>query len=383
MTRKALVQRQWKRAWWLALLMLVVVVQSARAASRSGLLQDGSSGTVEGHVLQGTAGASLPDQLLVGLVAMNGETVVIDVQTHSEADGSFAFVDVPMIQGLEYGVYTLFEGVYYFSELALVDSDLEQMEFDVVVYKADATAEEVYAEQVHFLVDTNAEGKLDITQVWLLTTTGDVTYLPDSTPPVFIDLPSHLSAWAVETMTEGAVVEQDGRLAVEAPIRAGELTSVIVYTTLDSSSAPLELQLLMPVDSAIFLAPADELMVSGSGLLDVGVSEYEGSRLQQYVRFDLAVGQELDVRIRTMQAVQDVVLLIGIAGVVCIVAGLLLMRWNRQRLAGTDEMVDLLTRTIAQLDRAFEDGAIEEEVYRQRRDDLMQQAMERSAKTHD
>lgn len=382
MTDMVSVQKHWKAAW-LTLLLLVIAVQPASAAGYSGLFQDGSVGTVEGHVLQGTAGASLPDQLQVGLVAMNGDTVVVDALTHSEADGSFVFVEVPIMDGVEYGVYALFEGVYYFSDLTLVDSDIERMEFDVVVYKAEATAEDVYAEQVHFLVDTNAEGTLDITQVWLLTTTGDVTYVPDPAAPVYIDLPSHLHALAIEPMTEGAVVEQDGRLLVEAPIRARELTSVIVYTTLDSSSAPLELELLMPVDSAILLTPADELMISGSGLLDAGVSEYEGSQLQQYVRFDLISGQELNVRIRPMQAVQDVILLIGIAGVLLILAGVLLLRWNNKRLAGTDAVVDLLTRTIAQLDKAFEEGAIEEDVYRQRRDSLMRQAMERSAKPHD
>lgn len=364
----------------IALLACTVIVQPASAKDQIVPALQSMQGSVAGQVVQGTEGAVLPERLVVGMVVMDDGTIVSERQGYSDRDGSFRFEQVEMLSGQTYGVYALYEGVYYSSERRTLEAPGEELTFTVIVYEGSAGVEDVLAEQVHFLIDVNVQGQLEITQVWLMTMAGDTSYVPGD-PPVQIDLPEQLET--VATLAEGEVYEQNGRLLLDLPIRAGEMSSIIVYTTLEPESDSLRLEMLFPVESAVFMTPVDGLMITGSGVLESGVDEYAGSMLQQYVRFDLQAGDMLDIRIMPAREKRDVVLLTAITGVVLILASVFISTWNQRRYQGKDEMVDLLTRTIADLDEAYAQGVLDEETYRDRREALMQQALDRAQKNHD
>ena len=346
------------------------------------ILQD-DAGRIEGRVRQGTAGADVPTGLEVGLVGVEAAGVVMEQFATIDSDGYFIFAGVEAVPNRVYGVFARHEGVDYFSSGVELDSENMQAQVELVIYEAGASVDEVVAEQVHFLVDINDNQQFEITQVWLLTMDGDRAYLPGGEGMFEIGLPEHFLSLDIEPPLEGEVFENGANLAVRAPIRPDQTTDVVFRTTLEAGEEVFRVVTHSPIESATWLVPLERLMISAPKLMEVGTVDIAGTSLRRYEQAAISAGDELAINITQLSETSDRILILAISGAIILLCGGILWDWNRRRLGAKDEVYELLTRTLAELDQAYQGGKIEEERYLQRRALLKEQALARISEDHD
>ncbi|MBN2555263.1 MAG: hypothetical protein JXA97_04925 [Anaerolineales bacterium] len=349
---------------------------------RERMLQEGA-GRIEGRVRQGTAGADVPAGLEVGMVGIEAAAVVVEQFATIDSDGYFVFTGVEAVPDRIYGVFAAYEGIDYFSSGIELDAENLQAQVELVIYEAGASEDEVVAEQVHFLVDINDNQQFEITQVWLLTTGGDRAYVPGGEGMFEIGLPEHFFSLDIEPPLEGEVFDNGTSLAVRAPIRPEQTTDVVFRTTLVAGEEVFRVVTLSPIGSAIWLVPLERLTISAPGLMEVGTVDLAGTTLRRYEQDEVPAGAELAINITHLSETSDGILILAISGAIILLCGGILWNWNRRRLGTRDEVYELLTRTLAELDQAYQDGKIEEERYLQRRALLKEQALARMPEGHD
>lgn len=345
-------------------------------------LVQATQGRIAGVIRQGTEGADLPAGLEVGLVGFENSRVVMEATTESGADGAFAFEGLEIAAERVYGVFVTYQEVNYFSRAVEFAPDNDTLQLDVVIYEAEAESGNVSAEQVHFLVELDNQQRLAITQVWLFSTSADRTFAPTAESALRIDLPDRLVEVEVETLLEGEVMELGDSLAVRAPIRPDQELNIVSITTLDVGVKEFRMTMPTAVEAVIWLAPEDTLTISGAGVRELGQVEYEGIRLRQYQGNGFQAGEEMLVTFKALRDVNDVIFMLAMIGALLVVAGVALGMWNKRRMDPVDPVYELLTRTIAELDRAHEDGRIDEEVYHRRREALREEALARMKDGH-
>ena len=342
-----------------------------------------AQGRITGTIRQGTIGAALPSPLDVGLVGFEDSLVVMEATTQSGAEGNFEFSGLEIAPGRLYGVYVTYQGVSYFSPGVELAEGNDPPDLEVVIYETDPSGDVVRVEQVHFLVDVDSQQRLAITQIWMFSNSGDRTFTPASDSDLRIDLPDYSVETSVEPLIEGDVVDLGHAIAVRAPIRPGQELSVVALTTLELGADEFRMELLKGVDRVVWLVPEDSLTVSGVGVREVGQVEYEGVRLRQYQQEGFQAGDELSVTLKAPREERDVIFMIVMVGALLVVAGAVLWTWNKRRLNAVDPVYELLVRTIAELDQAYEEGRIPAEEHQRRRTILREQALKRMTDVHD
>jgi mono/diheme cytochrome c family protein len=364
------------------------------------------AGTVRGQVVNGTTGELAPEGLQITLLGMEGADDVYSATTQVDDAGHFVFEELEIVPGRLLSVSADYQGVTYVSELAHLVEESPVLEFPLTVFEATADTSSLSVAQLHLILSSPQEGFVRGVEVWVFSNSGDRAVRPgDGDALLEVTLPE--GAVAVQ-MTGGAFIGASsdpsrGMLfSLGVPPGVGSAQLALVFDAPFDGGLEIEQPVEVPIESVILLSEAGGLRPRGSAWESLGVADFGGVTVEQFVAEALPAGEVLEVSLVPAQAggamredLPGIGIGVAVLGAALIVAGLW---WYRRRgLAGEGaapvkatagpaaETMDreTLLRAMAALDDEFEAGRIEAEEYRARRYALKQRVLDRDRGIHD
>ena len=359
----------------------------AEAPSTPAALQSGSIG---GLVSNGTAGTSLPQGLEVILTGFDGEQEVYRQTAAVESDGTYAFAEVPAVDGRIYGATVAYADVLYFSEGAHLAGDGAPLDLPITIHDTTTDATALSIERLHLLFDFSIPDRVQVLELWVLSNRSDRTIVAaPGRAAVEAALPEGATDLGFE---EGSIGDRfmltENGFGDTQPVIPGTATSQFIF----SYNLPYDGQLDFrrptdyAVEAVVILLPAEGVTAEGSGLQDLGVQPMGGQSVHSYASGAIAAGGALELKVSgkpkaeaagtASSGLTNVAIGLGVLGSLLIVAGLWWFRPTRasrparatRPLAPSES--DRLIAEIADLDDAFAAGGMEESVYRARRESL-------------
>ncbi len=321
---------------------------------------DLQAGSVTGRISNGSAGALLPADLKVTLLGYDGDQEVVRVATTLESDGSFKFEDLEYVPGRLFFSMVVHEGLTYRSEVVHAAADGRAVDMPITIFETTSDPSTLRVERLHVIVDFPAEDLIRVLELWVLANDSDRVLIT----PLQVALPDGATNLSFEDGTLGGRYEitGDGFVDLEPiPPGAGLDHLVFGFDLPIDRSADFEQQMLHPVDAATVLIPADGPRVSG--LLDRGVQDIGGMRMQSFTVGALSPEESLSFRVTAPSASSSppIAAIVGVGALV----------------------IAALIAAIASLDDDYEAGAISEDEWGRERDRLKRQALDQIARSDD
>jgi hypothetical protein len=187
-------------------------------------------GTISGEVRMGSAGAVLPDEVAVELIALDADGG-LTTQATVTSGGRFEF-RVVADASITYLVLVDLDGVRYFAEQpALVSAELPSVETSVVVYEATGEPPPLLVESTTLTVVVldRARGQLTLEREDMVVNLSDRTYTGDA-GGITLRLPAPEGVIEASGVgVDGAFTFEGGRLATTTPLRPGRTAVVTHY----------------------------------------------------------------------------------------------------------------------------------------------------------
>ncbi len=371
---------------------------------------------IAGQIINGTPGGSVPANLSLMLHTYDGQTMTAMTDGVADAQGRFRFESVPMQRGRSFEVMVTYRDVAYFSQRVEPELGEPVLELPVTVYETTTATTTLRVGQLHLLLEF-APGSVQVMQLYILSNLGDRTIVVGDGKGVPFRLPAEARDVRFESDPTGArfMRTEDGFVDT-APIVPGEgtLPTLVRYTLPYTGEATLRIPIDYPTQRVSVLLPEVGVRLEDAAYWRVGKELLLRGQVHQvfdYERVPLTAGEVLSLRIVGQPAVttstsdpatmerpsvslareggpfrisserRRTVFLVGMAlSLILIEAGGLW--WWRNRLlsavaaSGTppSERASLL-QAIADLDDAYEAGAIDEGAYRVQRAHLRHQAL--------
>ncbi|MEA1978404.1 MAG: c-type cytochrome [Chloroflexota bacterium] len=351
---------------------------------------DVSTGSVYGSIENGTEGADLPQGLEVTFIAFDGNQLVFEEEIPVDADGMFEVLDLEIVPGRIFGALTEYQGVRYFNTAGHMVEDSLSLVLPLTVFETTTDDSNLVIDRLHLIFDFSIEGVVEVSQLLLMTNTGDRTIAgQDGFNDIRITLPKDFSnlyfADSPELMrfTEDA----DGFVMHEAFI-PGEAVEVYFSFTLPyERSLDYQQPVDYPVEAIVILKTQGPPSISSEGLSEVGARDMGGLVMESYRMDPLEKGETLELRLSGRHPAQTgssstTNLIVGAValGLTLIALFFIWRKWSRGQESTVeydDETTseeprdrETLIRAIATLDDRFEAGEITETVYRKRREEL-------------
>ena len=354
----------------------------------------GQLGSVSGTVSQGTHGASLPEELAVVLRGYDNFNQAVMLTSTVTSDGAFVFDAVPDASGRQYMLTLDYAGLSYGSDIFNFESGREVKGLAMTVYESTTDTSALRIERLHLAAaEAGAGGPVTFSELVLFGNLGDLTIAPID--GIEVPLPQGATAVAVQGLVEGNdyTRTEDG-IRLLWPVRPGPSSAQISFTFQLPAGAAVDYsqRVAYPVQ-ALDVAVAETMTVTGNGLQDRGTETLQNNVVHAYSGGDLAAGSTIAFKVTTtagssaggaagsaavsLATIDPIWAAVAIAFVAVVAIGVV---WRRRRaIAAPDaadddeEDVDALLQTIADLDDAFADGALDEPVYHARRATLKAQ----------
>ncbi|MCH7605760.1 MAG: hypothetical protein IH962_01265 [Chloroflexi bacterium] len=184
--------------------------------------------TMEGKVVNGTGGATLPDGLMVlVLVADQEGRAVHSAQAIADETGGFQIPALPVMDGARYSFSVEYAGVRYGTVLSVVDLP-EQLEITVYETTSDVSAV-VVTKQVTVLAQIDRkEQEISAIEFIRLTNESDRTVMPDLANPAQMSflrfsLPPQTSDLNVNSdLPSGEIINVGTGFAITSPVIPGD-----------------------------------------------------------------------------------------------------------------------------------------------------------------
>ena len=357
---------------------------------------------IAGIVAQGTQDGSIPEDLDVTLITIDGDDVAIDDATvQTAADGSFEFTGFPKGEGFRYRLTTLYGNL---RQTVNIEDALNADSITLRVFETTSKLESIAA-TTHVTIVPRVDGKtrlMGILELVEISNGGDKTFIADLQNPapggvpqlLRFSLPEGFDELTVDSdLPSGNVLEIETGFALSNAVPPGDFRVLFSYVIeYDGSEVVLdrslpfdvhEYRVLMPpifgkAEGARFTAIDDQQLgdtnyrvLQGSGfargdrirIVFTGLPEPGFTqRLQNFVGDNALVTVGLPL---TAVAVMGAMLIY-----------VFLVRDRRKVAATAGGMTrDELVAEIAALDQRRDEGGIEEEDYASRRRGLFDQAL--------
>jgi mono/diheme cytochrome c family protein len=349
--------------------------------SENDLEPDLQSGSVTGRISNGSAGASLPVDLEVTLLGYDSDQEVVRLASSPESDGSFKFEGLEYVPGRLFFSMVVHEGLTYRSDVAHVTADGIPLDLPITIFETTSDPSAMRVERLHVIVDFPAEDLLRVLELWVLANDSDRVLIT----PLRVALPDGATNLSFEDGTLGGRYEitGDGFVDLEPiPPGAGIDHLVFGFDLPIDRSADFEQRMLHPVDAVTVLIPADGPRVSG--LLDRGVQDIGGMRMQSFTTGALSPDEPLSFRVSapSTSSSPPIGAMVGVGALV--IAALVAARvWLGARRSLQPIGQEDLIAAIASLDDEYEAGAISEDEWGRDRDRLKRQALDQMARSDD
>jgi len=355
-----------------AVVALLVVAAAGAAAA-----QDGSTVTVEGTVLDGTAGGHVGPGLPVFLVSSAGPQY--ELRTVTDEEGRFRFDAPPPPSGERLGVSLQYKGAVYGEIVGIVDGLTLPVAITVYDSSNDELLIEASSASLLFARVDRAAQTLWALEIVKLVNDSDLTYIPGSGPMDLLrfGLPPDADNLTVDTGLIGAdVLQVDRGFAVVAPVPPGEHEVMYAYSfPYDGEELELTKSLLYGAAGLRILVPEEVGGLSGAGEIErvtIGERPYRvltGADLPRgaKVPYRLVSLPQATIGDRALQGLDWIRLeYAAVVGLGLVMASLIAYALIRRTPAESSERLRLV-RVIASLDAAFEAGEIARDEYDQAR----------------
>ncbi len=343
-------------------------------------------GNIIGTVIHGAGGeASLAD-LEVVLLGFDGDQPVFTETTVTNNSGVFEFSNLEMIPGRIFGAFTENDGVRYYSTAVHFVEGESSLDLPIVMFDVTTDSQDLTIERVHLVFDYAIEDLVNVSELWLISNTGDETIvgvegsgiLEIPLPQGYQDLRLTDATSFVElSITDGSVILQD-------PILPGETLDLVFSFTLPyERSRAFQQPMTLPARAIVVLTAEDAPEIRGEGVDDQGVRDMGGVRFRTYTieppAAEEALAFDLSGRHPASASLMDssnLVIGIGVLGLALILVG---VGWryvgSRSPEKGEEPVIEMdasqdkgtLLHAIAALDDAFDSDDISEKEYHNRR----------------
>jgi hypothetical protein len=254
---------------------------------------------------------------------------------------------------------------------------------------------DIVVTQLHFFV-TRGEGTLQVIEYYLIGNTGKETYEGVEHPQtgervtVSFTLPEGAEALRFDGPGLGErFVEVEGGFADTEPIPPGMATVEVLFTYRLPYREGMQVARVfeVPVMSAVLVVAEEGLVLEGRGLTPAGTLDTQVGPATSYTAGPLGAGESLTFSVLAGEhpaasaPVRGTVreMAIGLVALAVALAVVYLL-WRSPAPGPCPAEARPLVKEIAALDTHFEAGQVEEEVYRQKRDDLKRRVREALAR---
>ena len=354
-----------------------------------------SAGKISGLVDNRT-GADIPSNLAITLRVYDhggadpaaGPQEILTLESAVNADGTYAFEDVEVIENQIFLAELEVEGLSYQSEFAVAPAGVTELALpDIIIYSTTEDFSSLKINQTQIFFDFATEGVVQIFSVYNITNAGDKTIIVkmgDEQKVPFIAFPE---------CSEGLGYEAGQDSAAFVPTADGFAMppSNTAYSLIAFASVPKakEINISQPVllsigEVALFLPEGVE--AKGATLTDEGIQTLQTTNFHVYSASGLNEGESIDFVLTgepsnvavAPDITQNKNLLIGIGalGLVLILAGVwMYMRDNKKEedIEEEDDEFDdseSIMDAIIAIDELHRAGKLSDQAYKERREDL-------------
>lgn len=351
-------------------------------------------GTVTGQISNGTAGGSVPTDLVVTLNVLDAEFNNTPRETIIQPDGSYTFENVPVQADFSYIVTVRYAERTFGGDLVQGDAAVDgELNLPVTIYELTDDAGSIRIAGMVSQI-TVVEDTLQIAQVVSFQNVSDRAYSTNLAVDaerygsVQLSIPPGAQVVSVAADDSRYALASDGLAVIDtAPVLPNSEHLVqVVYRLPYTGQAQIEQVVEYAVSGPMrLLVTSSSLQITSEQFEVLDLQTLNGIVYQSYgVRAPLAVGDTVRYSITggtassnpagVVSANQLIpVALIGLGVVAVLAAGFLYWRGRQTPVAApTDNklLIDGLIREIAELDAAYSAGQLNEATYRKRRERL-------------
>jgi hypothetical protein len=348
-------------------------------------------------VVNGTGGGPVPAGVEIALYALDGEAETVIGTTTADPDGEFNFSGLEMVPGRLYFATGEYQGVEFASLSAhFLADNTTLLDLPLTVYETTAERSTAEVTQMHLIVLVPTAGMLRVSEVWVLSNSGDrAVLLAEGEALLNVALPQGAQLLDIQPgSSQDTFMETNQGFGYSTPLLPGNGTArmAVTYDIPFSGRLTLTQPMDNPVESVVILTEQDGPTVRGPSIVEAEPVEMGTASLRQFVAGPFPAGEAMEVTISSGGHFPwDVV----VGGTVLLAAILAVGLWwlRRQSRAREEDAAppesssagepsekrEALLRGIAALDDDFEAGKIPEAEYRRRRDDLKRRVLARRA----
>ncbi len=354
--------------------------------------------SISGRVVNGTAGAAVPEALEVVLLTLDESRAQIVGRDSAFVDeeGRFEFTGFPTAPGLTYRVAAN-DGLFTPSVDLTEPGDWTNVE--LVIYERTKSLDDMWVSSYSLLVPSiDARSRtMGVLGAIDLRNEGDTVWLPELSDPgltglqlLRFSLPEGYSNLSVESdLPPGNVMEIGTGFALSTPAPPGEFNILVSFLlAYDGNGFEFPLNLPFGADEVRFMMPEEGITITGEGLSpprttvvnDRTFTIVEGSGFERGTRINVTIDGlpsptfvERAVDYFGDRAYIPVLAWLAGAAFLSLLAYAIIRARNRPMAADPTrrELVD----AIAALDDQYEAGDIGSEEYSARREELMRMAL--------
>jgi mono/diheme cytochrome c family protein len=359
------------------------------------------NGVLSGQVINNSTNQPVGD-LHLTLHVVDGEVEIETLTARTDPAGFYSFSNLPTEHSILYFVEGRYQDVPYFSEAGLFVPDSNQAELDLNVYDTTTSREAVELTRLNYLLSFTPD-TLNVVQLFMTANSGNETYVGQNGQTLAFDLPDVATNVVFQNDSEGRFIETDSGYIDTQPVLPGEqqnIIAVIYEIPLERDSLSFDVPIPADLASINVLMRAQGADLASEQLEFVETRQFEGSDFSFFSGANLNEGDEITLEFAGLNdlefdeaqnqlnspggavAVPTPIIdqnqiswiLVGLGGLAIGCVGLVYPHIRPQLneipvAHGPDPALrkQKILLLLVYLDEAFEDGQLNEQVYRQTR----------------
>ncbi len=357
--------------------------------------QETPAGTISGEIISGTEGSVVGAGEQVSMLIYQDGVLVETRSSETDSEGKFRFADVStdIIYGYMFHIY--YSGVdYYAGEWIAFGDGESDKSVSINVCESITSDEAIRVVHAHTIISFY-EDSLEISESFLFSNDGDRTYVgheghstSEGTGILIFTFP--VEAQVSADFFESFILLDDVTFADSLPFPPGErqIDYSYVLPVSNPKDCIIPLYINYPTDTLRVMVQGSDVEVASDQLVEIEpISAQTGEQFIQLMAENVADGSVINISISPSPGKFDWVALILwiLAGLLVVAVILFLIRMGKGRTTvrvvsdgneGAQSDEQQLLYEIAQLDDDFEQGAIDEASYRQKRSERKSQLLE-------
>ena len=357
---------------------LMTILSVLLGTAAPALAADTGTGTIQGQIINGTAGsAAIADQTVTMTSYLEG-TETGTATTKTDAGGKFSFVGRSTDPGYSYELKVTYQQANYTSERVSFSVNETTRLVQLTVYDSTDSSDSVRISAAHTIVYPG-DGTLEIMEILEFQNDSDRTYTGSgdfTATGAKRTLKLPLPANASNLQYSGDFLNGPDGLYDTAAVLPGKKTISYAYIVeFKSGTYTLSQEITYPVDAYNFLVQGEDVKPDSDQLTSVGPIQLDANATYNVLSGQsLPKGQVLVIKLSSVGGIdtasgrQQMIIIVLVAVVLIVAGGFAYYMRKRSpqpvTAGGNDEDVrQALLSEIAKLDDDFEGGSIEKESY--------------------